>query len=58
MRVRATDRGYYKGIREEGDEFDYDGELGSWMAPVQNQEPAAKAKAKAKPEREASLPDA
>lgn len=32
MRVRATERGYDgRELREVGDQFDFDGKLGSWM---------------------------
>lgn len=34
MRVRAIERGYHQCIREEGEEFSYEGELGSWMERV------------------------
>ena len=35
MRVRAKARGYDGvTVREVGDEFDFNGKLGSWMEPV------------------------
>jgi hypothetical protein len=50
MKVKATERGF-DGIkvREPGEVFDYEGKLGTWMEPIEEetaQEPAAKAEPK------------
>jgi hypothetical protein len=54
MRVIATAKGYFGGLREPGDEFEVpDGAKGSWFAPVaaEDAKPAGKAKRKsAEPE--------
>ena len=55
MKVKATMRGHYGQIRNEGDEFEIEseGEFSSrWMEKVEDSKPAPKAKVKAKAEEE------
>lgn len=54
MKVKATARGYYSGIREVGDVFDVpdkEANGASWFEPVESK-PPAKAPAKPAPKRD------
>lgn len=45
MRVIASQRGYFNGIREPGDEFEVpEGTTGKWFDPVESEKPKGKSK--------------